>query len=106
MNLCFVVGNLTREPEEIKGTQKTLCKMCVAVSENYTKEDGTRPVQYFNITSWGALADNCLKFLTKGSKIAVLGKMQTRSWEDENGNKKYATEITATEIEFVYTKKD
>lgn len=105
MNICFIIGTLTREPEQVQGTQKTLCKMSVAVNENYTKEDGTRPVQFFNISCWGALADNCLKYLTKGSKIGVAGKMQTRSWED-NGVKKYTTEIVANEIDFIYTKKD
>lgn len=105
MNICFTVGTLTREPEEVLGTPQKLCKLNIAVNENYTKEDGSRPVQFFNVSCWGIRAENCLKYLTKGSKIGVLGKMQTRTWED-NGIKKYATEIVATEIEFIYTKKD
>ena len=105
MNICFIIGTLTREPEQVQGTQKTLCKLNIAVNENYTTADGTRPVQFFNVSCWGVLADNCLKYLTKGSKIGVVGKMQTRSWED-NGVKKYATEIVASEISFISTKKD
>lgn len=101
MNISYIIGRLTQKPQEVKGTQKSLCKMTVAVNENYTNKDGERPVQFINVVVWGKLADNCIKYLDKGSQIAVLGKLQTRSWEDENGTKKYAVEIVASEIEFL-----
>lgn len=103
MNLCYLIGNLTKEPEQIEGTQKSLCKLNIAVNSNYTTADGQRPVQYFNVAVWGVLADNCIKYLKKGSKIAVCGKLQTRTWEDNDGNKRYAQEIVANEIEFLTT---
>ena len=79
MNLSFKIGILTKDPEQIKGTTKTLVKLVLAVKENYTNKNGNRPTQFFNIAVWGVLADNCLKYLRKGSRVAVLGKDQQRS---------------------------
>ena len=106
MNLQILIGNLTKEPEKVETTgEKTLCKLAIAVNENYTDKDGNRPVQYFDIVVWGTLADNCIKYLGKGSKIAVLGKAQTREWTNKEGEKRYAREVVASEIEFLSTKK-
>ena len=105
MNLVFLVGNLTKDPDKINIESKTMCKLNIASNDNYTDKDGNRPVQYFDIVVWGKLADNCLKFLAKGSKIAVVGKSQTRAWETKDGEKRYAHEIVASEIEFLVTKK-
>ena len=99
MNYTTIIGNLTREPQEVKLDGKNLCKLNVAVKENYTI-DGERPTQFFNVAVWGPLAVNCLRYLDKGSKVAVIGRLQTRTWED-NGTKKYAVEIVATEVEFL-----
>lgn len=106
MNITFQVGFLVKDPEMIQGTEKSLCKFAIAVKENYTKEDGTRPSQFFNVAVWGNVGESCGKFLKKGSKVAVVGKIQNRSWEDKDGNKKYATEIVASEIEFISTPKE
>lgn len=103
MNLTLLIGNLTKDPEKVEGVQKSLCKLNLAVNANYTTADGERPTQYFNVAVWGVLADNCLKYLKKGSKIGVCGKLQTRSWEDSEGKKRYTQEIVATEIEFLTT---
>ena len=62
-------------------------------------------MQYFDIVVWGQLADNCVKYLGKGSKIAVVGKSQTREWTTKEGEKRYAREVVASEIEFLSTKK-
>ena len=101
----YGTGNLTRDPEEFKTTtDKTVCKFTIAVNETYTKEDGTRPVQYFNVVAWGKLAENCLNYLKKGSKISLYGNPQNRSYE-KDGETKYIFEIVATDIEFVGTPK-
>lgn len=102
MNIAFLIGNLTKDPQKIDGVEKTLCKLNIAVNENYTNADGERPVQFFIVSVWGKYAENCLKYLKKGSKISVVGKMQNRSWEVD-GVKKYAVEILASEIEFLST---
>lgn len=106
MNLSFKVGSLTKDPEKIKGIDKSLVKLSIIVKDNYTDKDGNRPAQFFNVSVWGALAENCLKYLKKGSKIAVMGKDQTRCWEDTEGVKHYAQEIIAQEIEFISSPKE
>lgn len=105
MNISFLVGNLIKDPQKVELNGKSLCKISIAVNENFTKEDGTRPVQFFTVSVWGKVAENCLKFLKKGSKVGVVGKIQNRSWEDDNGVKKYAQEIVASEIEFLSSPK-
>lgn len=100
----FGIGNLTQDPEKLN-LEKSACKFAIAVNETYTKEDGTRPVQFFNIVAWGKLAENCLTYLKKGSKISIYGNPQNRSYEASDGTKKYVFEIVATDIEFLSSKK-
>ena len=103
MNTVFMIGTLTKEPEKVEGIKdKTLVRLNIAVRENYVDKDGNRPAQFFNVSVWGASGDNCLKYLKKGSKIAISGKVQNRMWEAD-GIKKYSCEIVAHEIEFLST---
>lgn len=99
----YGTGNLTKDPEKLN-IEKDACKFTIAVNETYTREDGTRPVQYFNVVAWGKLAENCLKYLKKGSKISLYGNPQNRSYE-KDGETKYIFEIVATDVEFVGTPK-
>ena len=98
MNKTILIGNLTRDPE-LTATPSgvSVCKMSIAVNRNFTNANGERETDFFNIVAWRGLADNCAKFLSKGKKIAVVGSIQNRSYETENG-KKYVTEIMADEI--------
>lgn len=95
-------GNLTRDVEKVSDN---LAKFTIAIPEDYEK-DGERPVQFFTIICWNKLAENCLKYLTKGSKVLVEGKLQNRTYEAQDGTKKYITEILAKSIEFLNIKKD
>lgn len=101
MNKTFLIGNLTRDPE-LTATPSgvSVCKMSIAVNRNFTNANGERETDFFNVVAWRGLADNCGKFLSKGKKIAVVGSIQNRSYETENG-KKFVTEIMADEIEFL-----
>lgn len=102
----FGIGNLTKDPEAIQTTTgATVCRMTIASSELYAKEDGTRAVQFFTIIAWNKLAENCLKFLGKGSKIGVVGNPQNRSYDAQDGTKKYVFEVIAQDIEFLSSKK-
>lgn len=105
MNVTMLIGVLVKDPQKVELDGKSLCKLNIAVSENFTK-DGERPSQFFNVAVWNKMADICLKYLKKGSKIAVIGKIQNRSWEDKDGVKHYANEIVASEIEFLSTPKN
>jgi single-strand DNA-binding protein len=102
MNKVILIGNLTRDPEN--STTKSglaVCKMSLAVNRNFTNADGERECDFFNLVAWRQLAENCGKFLSKGKKIAVVGNLQTRSYETDEGYKKYVTEVMADEIEFL-----
>lgn len=99
------IGRLTTEPQKIETQEAMICKFGFATPENYTK-DGERVTTFHTVVVWRKLAENCLKYLTKGSLISVVGKVQYRKWEDENGTPKYATEITAEDIEYLSIKKN
>ena len=101
MNKCFLIGNLTRDPEvTTTGTGITVCKFGIAINRNFTNAAGEREADFFNIVAWRGLGDNCGKFLTKGSKVAVDGSIRTRTYEKE-GQKHYVTEIEANDVEFL-----
>ena len=103
MNKWIGIGNLFADPEKIEANELVLCKFRMAVPENYTK-DGERPVQAINVTVWNKLAENVLKYVKKGDKVAVIGRIGNRTYES-NGQKKYVTEVVAEEIEFLTTHK-
>ena len=100
MNKVYLIGNLTRDPELSETTSGiAVCRLTIAVNRTYNNE-----VDYFNITVWRTVAENCGKFLKKGSKVAVCGSLQNRSYEDKDGVKRNYTDIVASEVEFLSTK--
>ena len=102
MNKVILIGNLTKDPEYATTSGGTaVCKMSLAVNRNFTNANGEREADYFNIVAWRGLADNCSKYLSKGKKIAVCGQLQTRSYDDKDGNRRSVTEIVAEDIEFL-----
>lgn len=104
MNKWIGIGNLTRDPELSETSNGTaVCKFTIAVNRNYTNANGDRECDFINVVAWRKLAENCYDFLSKGKKVAVVGSLQTRSYES-NGEKKYVTEIMADEVEFLSPK--
>ncbi len=107
MNKVFLIGNLTRDPElSTTNSGISVCRISIAVSRRFANADGSRETDFFNVVAWRAIAENCAKYLKKGSKIAVMGSIQNRSYEGTDGTKRYTTDITAEEIEFLSTKGD
>lgn len=107
MNKVFLIGNLTRDPElSTTNSGISVCRISIAVSRRFANADGSRETDFFNVVAWRTIAENCAKYLKKGSKIAVMGSIQNRSYEGNDGNKHYTTDITAEEIEFLSTKGD
>ena len=107
MNKCILVGNLTKDPELFSTNSGiSVCKFTIACNRTYTNADGTREADYLNVIAWCGLADNCAKYLSKGNKVGVTGSIQTRSYEADDGSKRYITEIAAEEVEFIKTAKD
>ena len=102
MNKVILIGNLTKDPELTTITSGiSVCRFTVAVSRRFTNSEGERETDFINIVVWRNLADNCHKFLRNGSKAAVVGNIQTRSYDAQDGSKRYVTEVVAEEVEFV-----
>ena len=107
MNKVFLIGNLTRDPElSTTNSGISVCRISIAVSRRFANADGSRETDFFNVVAWRAIAENCAKYLKKGSKIAIMGSIQNHSYDAQDGTKRYATDITAEEIEFLSTKGD
>lgn len=105
MNKVILIGNLTRDPELTETPSGVaVCRFSIAVSRDYANSDGTRETDFFNITVWRGRAENCGKYLKKGNKVAVVGSLQNRSYEDKDGIKRNVTDIVANEVEFLTPK--
>lgn len=106
MNKVILIGNLTRDPElNTTPSGVSVCKFSIAVQRRFVNSEGEREADFLNIVAWRGLGENCHKYLRKGSKAAVVGNIQTRSYDAEDGTKRYVTEIVAEEVEFVGTKR-
>jgi single-strand DNA-binding protein len=105
MNKVILVGNLTRDPELSETPSGVaVCRFAIAVSRDYANSDGTRETDFFNITVWRGRAEVCGKYLKKGSKVAIVGSLQNRSYEDKDGIKRTVTDVVANEVEFLSPK--
>jgi single-strand DNA-binding protein len=105
MNKVILIGNLTRDPElATTNSGVSVCRFSIAVQRRFQNAEGEREADFFNIVVWRAQAENCHKFLKKGSKCAVTGRLQNSSYEANDGSKRYTTEIVADEVEFLGAK--
>lgn len=98
LNKAMLIGNLTRDPEMRKTTSgQSVCSFSIATNRVYTDAQGQKKDQpeYHNIVAWGRLAEICAQYLNKGKKVYIDGRIQTRDWEAQDGQKKYRTEIVA-----------
>lgn len=107
MNKVMLIGNLTRDPElRTTSSGTSVCTFSIAVNRNFTNAAGEREADFINITVWRGLAENCAKYLTKGRKVAVCGALQSRTYDDKEGNKRYALEVVADDVEFLSSRSD
>lgn len=99
LNHCVFIGNLGADPElKTTNTGKSVVSFSIAVTEKYKE---TTHTEWVRVVAWEKLADNCAKFLAKGRPVCVEGKMVTRTYEDKQGVKRYATEIVARNVVFL-----
>lgn len=107
MNKVILIGNLTKDPE---GTTTSngieVCKFNLAVSRRFKNADGEKETDFLQIVAWRKTAELCGRYLHKGSKCAIVGSIQTRSYEANDGGRRYVTEIVADEVEFLESKKE
>lgn len=101
LNKVMLIGNLGRDPEmRYTPSGKPVTSFSLAAGRNWVSADGERhdETEWFNVVAWGNLAEICNQHLSKGQKVYVEGRLQTRSWEDENGQKHFRTEVVASEM--------
>ncbi len=102
-NKVILVGNMTADPELKQTTTGTsVCSFSIAVNRRFTKADqGQQTVDFINIVAWRQQAEFVSRYFKKGNPILVCGQLQTRTWNDNQGQKRYATEVIADEVTFV-----
>ena len=107
MNKVILLGRLTKAPE-IRYSQTTNTKIALftlAVNRRFAKQGEERETDFINIVAYSKLADFSEKYLSQGTQVNVVGRLQNRSYEDKSGNTKYVTEVIAEEIYFADSKK-
>ncbi|MFC1663037.1 single-stranded DNA-binding protein [Patescibacteria group bacterium] len=102
LNKAMVIGNLTRDPESRSTPNgQNVCNFSIATNRIWKDQktnERKQSVEYHNIVAWGKLADTCSQYLKKGKKAYIEGRLQTRTWEDQAGNKRNRTEIVAMNL--------
>lgn len=100
MNLCVLIGRLTRDPELRYTASGTPVGNFTLAVDRPPQKDGTKEADFLRVVVWGPIAENCSKYIGKGSLVAVEGRIQVRSYESQ-GEKKTATEIVANSVQFL-----
>ena len=101
MNICAFTGNLVRDPEMHTYTNSQKCRFTVAVNRQRTQADGPRIADFIPVSTWNKLAEVCMEYLEKGSKVAVTGRLAISRYETEAGEKRSSFEIVAESVEFI-----
>lgn len=102
LNKVVLIGRLTKDPVmRYSANTVPVTTFTIAVNRNYVSQNGERPADFIPIVTWRKLAEICANNLKKGRLIAVAGSIQTRSWDDNSGNRHWATEVVADEVKFL-----
>lgn len=106
MNKVCLIGRLTKDIE-LKTTQSNVkvANFTLAVNRRFVKEGQEQTADFINIIAWGKTAEFCDKYFGKGQQIGISGRIQTRTWDDDEGKKHYVTEVVAEEVDFADGKK-
>ncbi len=107
MNKVLLVGRLTRDPE-LRTTQSgiAVARFSLAVSQNFTNRNGERGTDYINCVVWERQASNVARYCHKGTLVAVEGRISTRSYDAQDGTKRYVTEVVCENVNFLSPKSD
>lgn len=106
MNRLFIIGNCTKDAELRSTPQgKSVCSFTVAVNRR-KKTEGQQETDYFKVTAWDQLAENCGKYLTKGKKVAVVGSVSVHTYTTQDGKSGASLEVVASEVEFLSAKNE
>lgn len=108
MNKIILMGRLTKDPE-VRYTQTSntmVANFNLAVNRRFIKQGEERQADFITVIAWSKLGEFCSKYFKKGQQVGIIGRLQTRNWEDEQGQKHYATEVIAEEAYFADSKRD
>lgn len=108
MNKLTIIGNLTRDPEtRTVGGDKTVCSFTVAVNRRRSSQNSSQPeADFFRVSAWDKLGENCQRFLAKGRKVAVVGPVSVSSYEAKEGGTRFSLEVRAEDVEFLSSRQD
>ena len=109
VNKVILVGNLGSDPElRYTGSGTAVCNFSLATTESYKDRDGNQVenTEWHRVVAWARLAEICGEYLKKGRQVYIEGQLQTRQWEDKDGNTKYTTEIKAREMQMLGSRDD
>jgi len=108
MNKFQFMGRLTRDPESrvTPNTNTQVTTFSIAVNRRFADANGERKADFFNLTAFGKLAEFCSKYYRKGQQVLVEGRIQNRSWDDQNGQKRYATDYIIENAYFADSRRD
>jgi single-strand DNA-binding protein len=104
LNMVFLMGNLTRDPElRYTPNGQAVANFTIATNRVWKDAEGEQKdsAEFTDIVVWGKIAENVTNYLKKGRRVHVIGRLQTRSWEAQDGSKKYKTEVIATDVTFL-----
>ncbi len=106
MNRAILMGRLVRQPE-LRQTQSgtDVCSFTLAIDRRFKNQNGERQTDFIPCVAWGKTAEFCAKYFSQGQRMAVVGSIQPRSWEDQEGNKRTTTEVIAEEVYFADSKR-
>lgn len=106
MNKCFIVGNLTRDPDSrVTSSGISVTSFTVAVNRR-RRAEGQPEADFFRVTAWRQLGENCQKYLSKGRKVAVTGAVSVSTYQGNDGATRASLELTADDVEFLTPKGD
>jgi single-strand DNA-binding protein len=107
LNRIVLIGRLTKDPE-LRYTQsgKAVCAFTLAVDRPYLANNGNREADFINIVVWNKTAENCAQYLAKGKLAAVDGRLQIRSYDGQDGQRRYVTEVIADNVRFLSPKSE
>ena len=107
MNKVVLMGRLTRDPEVryTQGNNTAVCSFSLAVNRRF-KQEGQPDADFINVVAWAKTAEFVSKYFTKGQQVAVVGRIQTRNYDDKDGKKIFVTEVVAEEVYFADSKKE
>ena len=108
MNKVILMGRLTRDPEVryTTNTNTLVASFSLAVNRRFSKPGEERQADFINVVAWNKTGEFCSKYFKKGQQVGIIGRIQTRNWDDDQGQKHYVTEVVAEEAYFADSKRD